>query len=706
MNLTAFQDFLTDDLIYSPEQLPEMMKKIRPEFRLVWSNRKQRYFDVPCAFDIETSSFYEGAEKVAVMYEWTFGIYGAVVIGRTWEQLEMFFRELAKELNLNERKRLIVYVHNLAYEFQFIRKHFRWEKVFSLKPRTPIYALTDLGIEFRCSYLLSGYSLEKVGDNLQTVKIRKLSGALDYDKVRHQETVLTDQETAYCVNDVKVVMAYVAEKQEETGNITKIPLTKTGYVRNFCRNSCFFTPGLSRREDFKRLRYMEIMNRLQLCEDEYKQLKRAFQGGFTHANAFWSGKVLSGVRSYDFTSSYPAVMIAERFPMSSAEEVEISSREEFERNLRLYCCLFDVKFYGLIPRIHTENYLSLSRCYGVRKAVVNNGRVVSAEEICSTMTEQDFMILRQFYKWSEMRVTNFRRYRKDYLPTDFVKAIITLYKNKTELKGVEGKEAEYLRSKEMLNSCYGMAVTDIVRDEILYENDDWTTEVPNMADEIRKYNRSPGRFLFYPWGVWVTAYSRRNLFTGIIEFGDDYVYSDTDSIKVLHADVHQDYIERYNATITKQLERAIAFHGLDPADIRPRTIKGVEKPLGVWDFDGEYSRFKTLGAKRYMTESAGSGKISITVSGLNKKKCVPWLLETYGADVFDAFNDDLYVPPEYTGKMTHTYIDQERSGVVTDYTGSSCAYLERSSVHLEKTDYSLSIAREYADYLRNVQDAE
>ena len=706
MNLKGFQDFLNDDVIYGPADLQKVMKKVRPEFRLVWSNRRERYFDVPCAFDIETSSFYQDGEKVGIMYEWTFGIFGAVVIGRTWEEFEVFMAALAKELNLNSRKRLIVYVHNLAYEFQFLRKHFRWEKVFSLKPRTPIYALTDTGIEFRCSYLLSGYALDKVAENLQTVQIRKLTGALDYEKVRHAGTQLTAEETAYCVNDVKIVMAYIAEKQDETGNITKIPLTKTGYVRNFCRNACFFTSCLSRKEDFKRLRYMEIMHRLTLCTDEYTQLKRAFQGGFTHANAFWSGKVLKDVTSYDFTSSYPAVMVAERFPMSSAEEVEITSRSEFERNIRLYCCLFDVKFYGVRPRIHNENYVSLSRCYGVRKAVINNGRIVSADELCSTMTEQDFMIFRRFYRWDQMKVIHFRRYRKDYLPTDFVKSILTLYRNKTTLKGVEGKEAEYLRSKEMLNSCYGMAVTDIVRDEIIYENDDWSTETPDKAEVIQKYNKSPGRFLFYPWGVWVTAYARRNLFTGIVEFGDDYVYSDTDSLKVLHVEDHMDYIEKYNQTITAQLERAIEFHGLDPEDIRPKTIQGVEKPLGVWDYDGHYSRFKTLGAKRYMTESAKTGKISITVSGLNKKKCVPWLIDKYGADVFDAFDDDLYIPPEYTGKMTHTYIDELRAGKVTDYTGTDGCYEELSSVHLEKTDYSLSIAREYADYLRNLQDAE
>ena len=73
------------------------------------------------------------------------------------------FIELTEKLQdtllLKNNRRLVVYVHNLSYEFQFMRKHFTWKSVFSIDSRKPIYAVTDFGIEFRCSYILSGYSL-------------------------------------------------------------------------------------------------------------------------------------------------------------------------------------------------------------------------------------------------------------------------------------------------------------------------------------------------------------------------------------------------------------------------------------------------------------------------------------------------------------------------------------------------------------------
>jgi hypothetical protein len=52
-----------------------------------------------------------------------------------------------------------------------------------------------LGFEFRCSLLLSNYALEYVGDKvISKYKVKKQVGKLDYSKIRHSETPLTDDE--------------------------------------------------------------------------------------------------------------------------------------------------------------------------------------------------------------------------------------------------------------------------------------------------------------------------------------------------------------------------------------------------------------------------------------------------------------------------------------------------------------------------------
>ena len=159
---------------------------------------------------------------------------------------------------------------------------------------------------------------------------------------------------------------------------------------------------------------------------------------------------------------------------------------------------------------------------------------------------------------------------------------------------------------------------------------------------------------------------------------------------------------------------ACMAHKIDFEETRPRTIKGVQKPLGVWDFDGHYKRFKTLGAKRYLVRYSSDKrndlkrKTSLTVSGLNKKKTVPYLQRTYRTldNIFNAFSNSLYVPAEHTGKLIHTYIDEETSGTVTDYKGQTCTYHELSAVHMEGAEYSLSISQEYLDFIKGLEDMD
>ena len=161
-----------------------------------------------------------------------FSIDDNIIIGRTWEDFLYLCDELVKAFSLHWKfRRLVIYIQNLSYEFQWFCRLFKWHKVFALDNRIPLSALTESGIEFRCSYRLSGYNLAKMGENLVKYKVSKMVGDLDYDKIRHPGTPLTDKEMGYCINDVRVLSAYIREKIETDGNITKIPLTKTGYVR-------------------------------------------------------------------------------------------------------------------------------------------------------------------------------------------------------------------------------------------------------------------------------------------------------------------------------------------------------------------------------------------------------------------------------------------------------------------------------------------
>ena len=50
--------------------------------------------------------------------------------------------------------------------------------------------------------------------------------------------------------------------------------------------------------------------------------------------------------------------------------------------------------------------------------------------------------------------------------------------------------------------------------------------------QLSSYNSNFNRFLFYAWGVWVTAHARNNLLQNLIKFDEYIVYTDTDSLKL------------------------------------------------------------------------------------------------------------------------------------------------------------------------------
>ena len=264
-----------------------------------------------------------------------------------------------------------------------------------------------------------------------------------------------------------------------------------------------------------------------------------------------------------------------------------------------------------------------------------------------------------------------------------------------------------------------MCVTDPCKDTIVYEDGEWGVEKCDLDKAIKEYNTSKNRFLCYQWGVWTTAWARFNLWRGIIALGKsetdgkrvyDYIYSDTDSLKFVHYERHKKFFDGYNAKILWKVRHVAMARGIPLSKFMPKTKNGKTKVIGQFDFDGFYKDFRTLGAKRYMTRSTEHG-LSFTISGVNKRNGVKFLLQKYGdaEKVLSNFDDGLSFPSKYlflgeersaTGKNLHTYLDEPYKGCFRDCQGNWYNYEEKSGVHLEGCDYSLSMTTAYLQYIR------
>ena len=283
---------------YDPEQLKGL------EILRTHGNSKQqkRYINIISAFDIETTNLPDIPQNV--MYIWQMQIgKDTTIVGRYWFEFFQLLQKIRKQVQKNTMVRS---VHNLSYEFQYLKGlyHFEPDEVFCTDSRKVLKCTMFDCFEFRCSYFLTNCSLQQFTYQMQ-VKDKKLSGLeFDYLKIRYPWTPLTERELEYCVNDVRGLVEALYKKLDITGdNVLTVPLTQTGYVRRRCREA------------------MKGYNHDQLHEMlpdpyVYRLLREAFRGGNTHANRYYVGQIVNNVKSLDIVSSYPAVMLQCLYPMS------------------------------------------------------------------------------------------------------------------------------------------------------------------------------------------------------------------------------------------------------------------------------------------------------------------------------------------------------------------------------------------------------
>ena len=557
---------------------------------------KISYKDVICTFDIETTRLQDVEQ--AIMYVWMLHIHPDItIVGRTWEQFVSLLQRFKDELEDNT---LCIFVHNLSYEFQFMQAIYQFtnDEVFAVDRRKVLKCTMDSNkLEFRCSYLHCNMSLAEYTRKMQ-VKHVKLDGEeFDYTIERYPWTPLTDKELQYCVHDVVgLAEAIETEMQADGDNLYTFPLTSTGYVRRDAKRAMRNAPPSFVK---KQLPSIEI----------YKLCREAFRGGDTHANRYYSGRLLKDVHSADRSSSYPDVVCNCQFPVS---EFYHAGEMDFDRLMHL----ITVRKKAVLMRISMTNvrlsyefwgapYLSRDKCRRIERGAYDNGRILSADYLETTITDVDLRIIVDQYSFDDLCAFDVAYARYGKLPESLVSATIEYYKAKTELKNVPGQEIYYMKSKNKLNSIYGMMAQDPVKQSTIFTNGDWSIANDPVSELLDKSNGKA--FLCYQWGVWVTAHARAALQEGIKLAGDNFVYCDTDSVKYLG---HIDW-SGYNAERIKASKKSGAY-ATDP--------NGETHYMGVYEDDGYYHEFKTLGAKKYAYTFEPGGKTYVTIAGVTKRK--------------------------------------------------------------------------------------
>lgn len=655
-------------------------------------NIEKNYDTTIYSFDIETTSYlildgkiYRGVDyllfsendkarciKQACMYIWMLSVNDVVYYGRKWSELVEFFTILDEYIDAKK----IIFIHNLGFEFQFLKSVFRIENVVARKSRKPMSAkLLDYNITLRCTLYMTNCKLEEL-PKVYNLNVKKLVGNLDYGLLRHSKTKLSEKELEYCENDCLVLFYYINFMLTIYKRLDKIPLTSTGQVRRELRSIVL-----------KNYNYRRKVSRAVNNDPHiYNMLNDAFMGGYTHANYIYTDTIVENITSFDFASSYPYCMVCYKFPMNEFRVCHIKKARDM---LKGFAYLLRVIFYNINSK-YDNNFISASRCKKIKGAFYDNGRIIKAEMIEITLTDIDFKLILESYNISNYEIIESYYSLYNYLPKEIINFILDKYVLKTKYKGIKEKELIYNLEKARFNGIYGMSVTRTIADKVIYE-DKWE-EIPLSNEEIIDTLNKEKKIGFqsFAWGVWVTAIARKNLIENIMKLDKYSIYSDTDSIKLLSG-FDMSIIDSYNEKVKKRLKFTSEVLNINYEKFSPLDIKGNNHPLGVFEKDNEYKSFITQGAKKYAYKDMND-EINITVAGVPKKA-------SKALKDLNEFRDNFVFSYEYTNKHFIEYNDNQIVVEMIDYQGNKCIIDDKSGAGLYPCEYELGKSLDYIELI-------
>lgn len=656
---------------------------------------KTDWYNYPCAFDIETTTYRSGelgynhpdGRPAALPYLFQFNIYGCVIMVRYIEQAMDIFNWLGDYFIAGRKRRLAIFDHNLAYEYGFFKDYWRLnnKECFALDIHHPVTLVLTNGLIIRDSYKLTNMSLETLTKDW-SVKYKKNKEIMDYSAKRAPWDQLDAQTLEYSALDVLSLSDAIGQylKARSTGVWTKSP-TSTSFIRAAFKE----TIGIGNKHRTKEQKqYFKTLDKCKIDADIYNMLLRQARGGNTHANRAITGEFIGtlegrGVVHFDITSSYPAQMVCyPEYPINVWRKLDadanINDLMFLEDNG--FCTLFDIVL--IEPKIKvgvTVPYLANSKCRTLKGVprYSDNGRYLEGSAMLeTTIYGIEWPIIASQYDFSDTVVLRGYYARKGYLPDILRRFVLELYAKKTELKGVEGQEVEYSLAKTYVNGVYGMSFTRIIREVCEFDDKGiYIKPEEDISETLKKHQSGSSYFLCYAWGAMVATLGRVYLQKMIDAVGADFLYCDTDSVFTKSPERSRAAIRALNDRITaKQRECGLNLQYSD--------IKGRMHELGAIDEEPECS-FKTFGAKKYITIE--NGELKCTIAGVPKKE---------GSRLITG-PDDFYIGKVFAGRDTNKlclwYNDDE--GLI--FTDGQHSVSVKSNIAMLPVDYILGLSNDY-----------
>ena len=366
-------------------------------------------------------------------------------------------------------------------------------------------------------------------------------GELDYTTYREVGHELTEEEQDYLSRDV-LILARAMHKRLEVG--TKLT---TG------------ADCLSTYQDIigkaKWQRWFPHLN--PILDGEIRQ---AYRGGYVYCNPLHQGEVVGKGIALDVNSLYPYVMRTKLLPWGMPKRGHGEPKETVEYPLWVGEVEFDAKLKaGKLPCIQMKNNMF----YGDREYIRE-----TIEPIILWVSSVDWKLICDMY---EVTVYSWGAHYSFHGSEGMYNDYIDYWTAEKIAAGKEGNKARRQNAKLALNNLYGKFGQKVeVQGKVPVLDEE---EVLHFIDGDKDL-RDP---VYIPGAVFITAWARNKTIRTACEFGDRYLYSDTDSIKALGTDIPDDiYVDDYE--------------------------------LGAWALEATFDKGVFLRAKTYATVTDGKAE--------------------------------------------------------------------------------------------------
>lgn len=570
-------------------------------------SRRERHHHTPyvAAFDTETSTIEKDGEQIAFMYVWQMAVENEAFYGRTWSEFKLCLQKMKNEMHLAVDYKLIVYVHNLKYDFGFYKKEVNLDgnDFVARSRRTVLKHIMDDCFEVRDSAVYTEEPLEHMGEE---IGIPKMKG-YDYNRIRHALTPLTPEELEYCEHDVLILTRYFRIEAEKLNcSIYKLALTATQKIKR----------GIN--EEFAResRMYQNMIMSRQLKDNDHDNhildlLKHAFFGAFNYSSQLIRGITQDNVAGIDISACYGAQCLMHPYPVGKFTPIALpESTDDLKNNPRYAGKAMLITFaakdvsakyadIGFLP-INVHNYWQRPA------SDINNiasKRVLTAAKLEMTLTDVDFRLFLEFYSYSAIKFVSIMASDYGDMPPYMIRSIekthrkkLEIQKRNNELKKIRpltlSEQLEYIHAKTGVSRIYGILVQDPVRD--IYE---WNPEINDIQKNGEQKNKSQFQPVLYQWGVWVVAWARYEILRLLLKLSgtgknfDDLktLYSDTDSLYFKFTESDVEIVKSYNDMINAKIANVAKKYRLNP-----EALTGIGTLKITY-----YQQFKTTGIKQY-----------------------------------------------------------------------------------------------------------